>query len=548
MPNSLRALTSASASASAHSPATGLFVATLSSDGKAAYRDDVWGHVFGEEDDVWARLARQDRHTAALRVAEAASGRVTNQLFLVGAPGTDQSAPRVGAPPSTDGGEIGHGDPLPVFLQFFPVYPPRKRRRGRTASAITVTGEVLALDDETVSAHLQRDRMEALGRMTMGITHDFNNLLSSIIGHTELVHETYTGSVPATILSEYLRAISQAALDGAALIQKIQRYIRREAEVRHEPLDLVSLIEGCLLLTRPYWYNEPRRRGISIDARITAPEGGVPLVMGTAHELREVVVNLILNAVGAMPEGGDLHLDVRCAEEQGAAVVVARITDTGTGMPERVLARIFEPLFTTKGDRGSGMGLAVAQGVIRKHSGSISAESEPGEGTTFTITLPAVDAYGGGEVHCGKPYDLSHEIGQAPAEDPMSGRGQAAEAHPVRVLIVDDEAAVRSVLARLLRTRGYTVEVADSAAAALALLTEMSPPDVLFTDQCMPEMDGRALARAVRARHEGLPIVLLSGDTDLGIEGEAIDVVLGKPFQLADLDAVIRQLTQKPEA
>ena len=489
---------------------SGVLLATLRPTGRVTHCDEAWSRVFGSGRDPWTHLSPEDRRTAVLRVAEAAAGTATNQLFLVPIPDAEE--------------------PAPVLLQFFPVHRPGGGRRDLSSSvcAITVTAEVLSLDEDAIDAHLQRDRMEALGRWTMGITHDFNNLLSSILGHTELVRATYRSSVPALALSDYLRTIEQAALDGAGLIQKIQRYIRREADVQHEPLDLVGLLDFCLLLTRPYWYNEPRRKGISIDARMTSPSGGAPPVMGTAYELREMFVNLILNAVGAMSEGGRLLVDVTCEEDTGVRVCVS---DTGVGMPPAVLARIFEPLYTTKGDRGSGMGLAVTESIIRKHGGSITVESEPGKGTTFTITLPVAEVQGDGD----------GALGAAPEVDAGSVD------RPLRIIVVDDEPAVRTVLAKLLATRGYTVEVADSAAAALAVLEEAGGGyDILFTDRCMPEMDGRQLAESVRRRYPRIPIVLVSGDTLPGEPDEAVDVVIGKPFRLGDLDAVVKQLVPAP--
>lgn len=484
-----------------------LLVATLSTDGEAAFRDAAWRRIFGGEADPWARLTEEDRGLAIRRAEEAAAGSATNQFFNVHAPDRDE--------------------PLPVFLNFLPVLLPALSRQGRTGGeeghtvqAITVTGEVLALGEATTRAQMQRDRMETLGRMTMGIAHDFNNLLSSILGHTELIKSTYSGDVPALILSEYLRTIERAALDGAALVQKIQRYIRQEEQVRFEPLDLVGLIDDCLLLTKPYWYNEPRRRGISIDAKLVA-QNSVPAVMGTAHELREVFVNLILNAVQAMPGGGLIRFDVDVEEERG---VVVSVVDTGKGMPESVRRRIFEPLYTTRGEQGTGMGLAVSYSIIQKHNGSIVVDSEPGQGTRFTITIPPAKA----------------ETKEVAAEGTEEQRRAAS------VLVVDDEPRVRSVLAKLLSTRGHRVQQAASGAAALTLLDEAPGRyDVVFTDHGMPEMNGRQLAHTLRGRFPHLPIVLLTGDTEVGKPDEEVNVVLSKPFKLSDLDAVIQQLVSQ---
>ena len=473
-----------------------LLVATFATTGEAVFRDPAWRRTFGDGVDPWERLGEEDRGLAVRRIGEAAAGSlVTRQYVPVDVPGDD-------------------GEPLPVVLNFLPVH--KAGTSGHVAQAVTVTGEVLALSEGTTLAQTQRDRMETLGRMTMGMTHDFNNLLSSILGHTELIKNTYQGDVPALILSEYLRTIERAALDGAALVHKVQQYIRQEKQVRFEPLDLPSLIDDCLLLTRPHWYNEPRQRGIAIKTRLRAGDG-VPAVMGDASELREVFMNLILNAVYAMPEGGRIDFDVRFDKERG---VVATMTDTGTGMPEDVRARIFEPLFTTKGERGTGMGLAVSYGVIQKHDGTITVASEPGRGTTFTITIPPADA------------ETETDVG----EDADEG-GSAA-----RVLVVDDEPNVRTVLAKLLAVKGHAVEQAASGAEALALLdADPHRCDLVFTDHGMPEMNGRQLARALRRRFPALPIILLTGDTEVGGADSEVSLVMSKPFKINDLDAAIQR-------
>ena len=474
-----------------------LLTATFSASGDALFRDPAWCRALGRGEDVWERLDAQDQQTALRRLQEAATGSmVTNQFFPVNAPDRDE--------------------PLPVFLNFIPVHVPEGS--GRAIEAITVTGELLMMSETAMRTQTQRDRMEALGRMTMGIAHDFNNLLGSILSHTELIKNTYQDNVPAMILAEYLRTIERAALDGASLVQKIQQYIRREEQVRFEPLDLPSLIEDCLQLTKPYWYNEPRRKGISIETALKT-RGKVPPVMGAAAELREVLVNLILNALQAMPEGGRLLFDVYLDRERG---VVVDVTDTGTGMPEFVRKRIFEPLFTTKGEHGTGMGLAVSYGVIQKHDGSITVASKVGEGTRFTITIPPA--------------------GVEAKEDVLEQAG--GDVKRAYVLAVDDEAGLRKALVKLLSLKGHEARQAGSGHEALALLetTDDFAYNLVITDHGMPEMNGRQLAREIRRRFPDLRIILLTGDTEVGEADAEVDVIMSKPFRIDDLEAVIQRL------
>ncbi|NNF03840.1 MAG: response regulator, partial [Rhodothermales bacterium] len=196
-----------------------------------------------------------------------------------------------------------------------------------------------------------------------------------------------------------------------------------------------------------------------------------------------------------------------------------RITDDGVGMPATVADHIFEPLYTTKGEQGTGMGLAVAAGVMREHGGFITVESEPGKGSTFTLAFP-----------------IMHEEndGVAVTDSLMTGAGAAC------VLVVDDEPMVRNVVERLLSLRGHTVISAGSGREALDLMKEREF-DIVFTDQGMPEMSGRELAHHIARSYPDTPIVLLTGDTDLAVDPAEIREVLRKPFRAEDLAAAISQ-------
>ena len=470
-----------------------LLVASFTPGGVAAHRNHAWQSMFGEQADVWERLAEEDRQAVSQYLAEASGGQlVTNQIVMVQMTGRDE--------------------PLPVLLNFLPVR--LNEDDDPDVVAVAVTGEVLAEPASWTESQTQRHRMETLGRMTMGIAHDFNNLLSGILGYTELMQGQISSEESTEGISSNLRTIEQAALDGAALVRKIQQYIREEKETRYEPVNVNTLIEDCIAFTKPYWYNEPRRQGIAIE--VDQDLQSDVRVMGAPAELREVFINLILNAVQAMPFGGSLSFVTRHIPTRGVSIV---IRDTGSGMTEEVRRRIFEPLFTTKGKHGTGMGLAVSYGIIQEHEGSISVESTPNEGTTFYILLPPAVA------------ELHEDLLDA---EPVPQR-------TARILVVDDEQMVRSVLSKLLSLKGHTVSVAASGAEALVLM-ESDDFDVVFTDHGMPEMSGRQLAKALRRRFPSLPIVLLTGDTEAGKPDEDVNVVLSKPFMIDDLNRTIQEL------
>ncbi len=472
-----------------------LLVATADAHGQINFRNRAWKGVLGASDDPWTHLQEGDHETAARNIQEAVGGTlVTHALFLVDRPGRDE--------------------PLPLLLHFVPV-------ASEQGHAVAITGELLVEPTTWTESHTERHRMETLGRMTMGMAHDFNNLLSGILGHLELWrHEDPEGAERAFM---HVSTIEQAASDGAELINKVQKYIRQESRNTFGIVDMRALLMDCMTFTRPYWYNEPRRRGIAISFGMRVPE--LPPIHGAASELRDVFVNLILNAVHAMPEGGELSVWGECVGQQ----ICVHVQDSGTGMTEEVRARIFEPLYSTKGERGTGMGLSIATGIVREHDGAISVESTPGKGSIFTLSFPV-----------------------ALADSPESGPGihatpalvhdaSAAAKGAASILVVDDEAMVRNVVSKLLGLRGYEVRTASSGHEGLRILGKHAV-DLIFTDQGMPEMSGRDFAQRVHTKWPNIQIVLLTGDTDLSVDQLVIKRVLTKPFKIDDLIEAISDL------
>lgn len=482
-----------------------LLVATWTPAGELTFCNAAWRSTLGAADAPWMRLTQADQHRATEAVLEAASGTlVTN--FLVQAQ-TNQ-----------------RDEPLPVLLHFVPVHLPDEDAPPKGATqrvrAVTTSGEVLAEPASWPTNQTQRHRLEALGRMTMGIAHDFNNLLSGLLGHVELLRASDESDPDE--LPETLDMMERVAEDGAALIDKLQQFIRQENAAHFEPVDLNTLIDDCIALTQPYWHNEPRREGITIE--VERNFGSIPPIEGSATELREVFVNLILNAVQAMPEGGTISVRTATTPDQTVEVT---FTDTGTGMTDDVREQIFEPLFTTKGERGTGMGLAVTHGIVQEHDGSIDVTTTPGKGTQFTLTfLPST-------------RDAPPEADQ---------QDSTLDVPPVRVLVVDDEEMVRSIAGKLLGLKGHTVRPASSGREALRVIADFTP-DIVFTDYGMPEMNGLELAATLRDQHPALPIVLLTGEaTDPEEVTGLIDMVIDKPFKLHDLQRIIHDLVTAPDS
>lgn len=474
--------------------AADLLAALVSHSGETLDANHEWREVFGD-DAPWSHLPAEDARFAQEYATEASRGAaVTHQVFLVDRPGAD--------------------GPTPVLLHFLPVRLP-DHEPGRFP--VSITGEILREPASWAAEQTRRRRMEMLGRMAMGVAHDFNNLLTAVLGHAELLRSDLAALDAGPAPRAHLRALERAGQDGAALVRKIQQYIRNEKKEHVEPVVLQDIAEEVITLTRPYWHNEPRRHGIAIclenDLRPAPPIPGAPT------ELREVLVNLVLNAVQAMPAGGTLTIRTG---RRGALAAVVEVGDTGVGMSETVRRRIFEPLFTTKGSAGSGMGLTMSHGIVQEHNGRIEVESEPGRGTLFRLVFP---------YHPDRPAPEAVAEAAAP-----NGAGRA-----LRILVVDDEPMVRTVTTKLLRLRGHTVVDVDGGPAALATLAEETF-DVVVTDLSMPEMSGRELAAVIRQRHTGLPVLLLTGDTDAEADSQDVAAVVKKPFQLDALDATVREV------
>ncbi|HEV8640442.1 MAG TPA: GAF domain-containing protein [Methylomirabilota bacterium] len=367
-------------------------------------------------------------------------------------------------------------------------------------------------DLERSQAQLVRaERLSALGEMAAGVAHDFNNLLAIILGRADLLLRRLKDSD----LTGWVEAIRQAARDGADTVRRIQEFTRTRTTRSFARVDLSEVLREVVELTRPRWKDEAQSRGVHYGVTVV---GEAPPVAGRPEELREVFANLLTNALDAMPDGGRCVLRMGT---EGDAVAIA-VADTGSGMSGEVRQRVFEPFFTTKGQRGTGLGLAVAWGIVTRHGGTIDVESTPGRGSTFTVRLP-----------------LGRNFAPADEAAPPAPPGRAA-----RVLIIDDEPAVRTMLAALLAEEGHVVVEAASGAEGLARC-EREPFDVVLSDLSMPRMSGWEFAATCHEKFPHLPVGLITGWGDrldpTQLQRHHVRFVLAKPFETAD---VLRQIAQ----
>lgn len=376
-----------------------------------------------------------------------------------------------------------------------------------------------ALDElkETQRFVLQQERLRAFGEMAGGVVHDFNNALMSVIGYTELILQdpSLLDNKPAVL--EYLKTMNTAGRDAAHVVGRLREFYRpREAADVFESVDLNDVIEETVALTQPKWRDKALAEGRTIQFQLELEK--VPRISGKPAELREILTNLVFNAVDAMPDGGTITVRTCAAEDR----VTFELIDSGTGMSEEVRARCLEPFFSTKGENGTGLGLSMVFGVIKRHDGELEIDSEPGRGTTFRVRFPS-------EMKTFNP----------------AANNRPAAARSLRVLVVDDEAVPRDVVSRYLRADGHQVVEATRAAEALEALAE-NAFDLVVTDNAMPQMNGAQLAQLIKAEHADQPVLMLTGYSDSTISPVApppgVDLMLPKPISHSDLRSAINQL------
>jgi signal transduction histidine kinase/ActR/RegA family two-component response regulator/HAMP domain-containing protein len=378
---------------------------------------------------------------------------------------------------------------------------------------------------ETQQSVTKQERLRALGQMASGIAHDINNAISPVALYTESLLETEPG------LSKdgrnCLRVIARAIDDVAATVARMRElYRQREPELSLGSVSLNTLVPQVVDLTRARWSDMPQQRGVVIELRQELAER-LPPLLGAEGEIREALTNLIFNGVDAMPEGGELTVRTRHANGH----VVLEVSDSGIGMDEATLKRCLDPFFTTKGERGTGLGLATVCGMVERHSGTIAVDSKPGVGTTVRISFPVADE--------------SAEQAVPPAA--------AAPLMRMRLLIVDDDPTVLASLRAILLRDGHEVTAADGGQAGIEAFkasVEGGPAfNAVFTDLGMPYVDGRRVAETIKALSPSTPIILLTGwgqrlIPDSGELPVNVDYVLSKPPRLRELREVLTRVAQ----
>ena len=372
---------------------------------------------------------------------------------------------------------------------------------------------------QTQATVLQQERLKALGQMASGIAHDVNNALSPIVGFADLIQKRETNLREDS--KRHLRYIRTAGEDIAHIVARLREFYRQRDEGESlQKLNLNVLVEQVVDMTRPRWRDIPQSNGITIEVQ-TALAPNLPRLIGIESEIREAFTNLVLNAVDAMSEGGKITLktSVLVPEKNGSrqypAQVAVDISDTGMGMNEETRKRCLEPFFSTKGKRGTGLGLAMVYGVMERHEGNIEIQSELGKGSTFRLVFPVRDQL--------RTNEEAEET--------------AAPVESLRILCIDDEPLLRELIKELLEREGHEVEACDSGMSALdefRISKERGRPfDVVITDLGMPYLDGRQVAKMLKRESPETPVIMLTGwgafMNEQGDTPALVDGVLSKP-------------------
>ena len=359
---------------------------------------------------------------------------------------------------------------------------------------------------------VQSERLRALGELATGVAHNFNNLLSGILGHTQmLLSKDINDSI-----RERLQIVEKLVLDGGEIVRRIQEFTRLRTTKDFSAVNLKDIINDVVRMTELKWSGGHNTSRIML--RVDANEMEIPIVDGNATELREVFINILFNAVDAMPNGGYLRIRT---ETNGKNVFVYFI-DTGEGMSEETRKRVFDPFFTTKGSKGTGLGMSVAYGIINRHNGQISIDSEPGIGTTVTVQLPVSEKVIK-EIECN--YGLRRE-------------------ERTRILLIEDHKITLDILAENLVNLGYYVQKVESGMAGIKIF-KGGNYDIVITDVGLCDISGWTVSKKIKDMSSHVPVIFITGWgnqlSSSQLKECGVDYVLTKPFRIEEISAIIKK-------
>jgi nitrogen-specific signal transduction histidine kinase/CheY-like chemotaxis protein len=383
-----------------------------------------------------------------------------------------------------------------------------------------------------IDAHLlQTEKLRSLGELSAGVAHDFNNILAIIIGRCQMLKNNQAHPIAdekrktMIELKSGLDIIEKAALDGAETVSRIQQFSRKDQNNKNfVTLDINDLLNDVVEYTRALREDVTQNKGINFSViKNTSP---VSPIIGHASQLREVFINLIKNAVDAMPDGGTITIETFMDGNN----VVIKVADDGRGIPAEIKERIFDPFFTTKGSQSAGLGLSISYGIISRHYGTITVDSSAGKGTTFSIYLP--------------------QTLKAKQADAAMKKDEISASGPARILIIDDEEEIRGLLQEIVSADGHVADIASDGVTGLEKLCGQAY-DLVFTDLGMPGLTGWDVAKKVKEINDKIPVALITGyqissETE-NLQGKGVDFILYKPFHITEVQKLVAQGIQRKD-
>ncbi len=376
---------------------------------------------------------------------------------------------------------------------------------------------------QTQNIIMHQQRLKILGQMASGISHDLNNIVFPIIGLTELLLEREAGISKQG--RKYLYQILGAAEDIKNIVERLRKFYKKREEIESELewVDLNEIVKEVVELTEAKWKKGAVEKGINIEVEcVLLPK--LKKIKGVKSEIREALINLIFNAVDALVNGGKITITTKMDKD----VIKLSVKDNGVGIDKETLEHCFEPFFTTKGEKGTGLGLSIVYGIMNRHGGKVEIKSELGKGTEVILIFPCV---------------LEEE------KKAQKEKKEITSLRPLKILYIDDEIPVASLVKDILSADGHTVVVANDGKTGIKLFSENildKPFDLVITDYVMPKMDGGKVAAAIKSLSPETPIILLTGwDLPKSQLGNNVELLLKKPVFPSELRSAISKIISK---
>lgn len=368
-----------------------------------------------------------------------------------------------------------------------------------------------------VQSLIRSSKLNALGELTGGIAHEFNNILMPIIGYTEILKNEINDHQ----LLNYIDMIQSSALDGEKIVKRIQEFTVAKKKDK-EIIEIDDIISKSVEIAKPKWVLESKLNNKNIDIICKLESKG--MIEGIATEIREVFINLISNSLDAMPLGGEIYIETAIQDD----LVIILYKDNGSGMPSEVMERIFEPFFTTKNERGNGLGLAIVYNIVKNMNGNIEVVSEEEHGTEFKISFPVIK---------------SEIVKNTKVEKSYSNKCY-------KVLVLDDQPAVAQTVSEMLKVLGHDAIYITDEIEAMKLYNEYSF-DCVFCDLALKNISGIEVSKMLKKENENVPIILMTGWTGKfkAEDLKNVDRILNKPFSLSELSNILNDtMNSKKEA